>query len=224
MFNRELLAELLEKAKGNRYIEWYAKESGVSRPYISHLINMKLDKPPKPDIIKKLASAAHNNVSYEQLMSACGYIDEKPFVSSNITLLKGAMTEEEFIKDMAEKLNNMDISESLTPKLLKQLEQGKKEPQLAVVQMLALYAGVNRSFFYRCNTEETLKQEQKDNRYTYDNVNKISTEAIELAKDICRSEINLELLREILNDKNGEKYIKYALLLKRKGVDFGSTP
>ena len=73
-FNKEYFAKILDSAKGNRTNQQYADDSGVSRSYISLLLNLKREDPPTPDILKKLACAAHNNVTYAQLMTAAGYV------------------------------------------------------------------------------------------------------------------------------------------------------
>lgn len=75
MFDKKEFRLLLEKALGNRTKTEYAQASGVNRTYISKLLNEKLDNPPTPDIIKRLANVAHNGITYEQLMKAAGYLD-----------------------------------------------------------------------------------------------------------------------------------------------------
>lgn len=56
VFDKALLAKILFKARGERNSEEYARDSGVSRSYISMLLNGKRDDPPTPDILKKLAA------------------------------------------------------------------------------------------------------------------------------------------------------------------------
>lgn len=74
MFNKLKFADLLLKAIGDRTASAYAEITGVNRTYISKLLNEKLDNPPGPDILNKLASAAHGGVTYEELMNAAGYL------------------------------------------------------------------------------------------------------------------------------------------------------
>lgn len=54
----------------------FSQKSGINRTYISQYINMKLDEPPKPKILEKLANASSNTTSYHELMQVCGYIYE----------------------------------------------------------------------------------------------------------------------------------------------------
>jgi len=75
LFDKVHFKNILETALGKRTKEEYSKDSGVSRGYISKCINMKISNPPSPEILKRLASKAHNNVTYEDLMRAAGYID-----------------------------------------------------------------------------------------------------------------------------------------------------
>jgi transcriptional regulator with XRE-family HTH domain len=75
-FDKEKFAFLLNKARGNRSINQYALHSGVTAAHISRLSRGLLDSPPTPQTIKKLAEHAHNNVTYEELMAAAGYLQE----------------------------------------------------------------------------------------------------------------------------------------------------
>jgi hypothetical protein len=79
-FNKELFAELLNKAKGDRSINNYALKSGVTAAHISRLLRSLLDTPPMPDTIKKLSDHAHNDVHYNDLMSAAGHFDKDIYV------------------------------------------------------------------------------------------------------------------------------------------------
>lgn len=73
-FDKEEFAHLLEKAKGNRSINSFANETGVSAAHISRFLRQMIDAPPSPETISKLASKAHNEVSYSDLMVAAGHI------------------------------------------------------------------------------------------------------------------------------------------------------
>ena len=73
-FNKEEFATLLDKAKGDRSINQYANETGVSSAHISRFLRQLLDAPPSPETISKLASKAYNEVSYRDLMAAVGHI------------------------------------------------------------------------------------------------------------------------------------------------------
>lgn len=76
-FNKEKFAELLSLAKGSeRSINQYGLHSDISPAHISRLLRGKLDTPPSPETIKKLADKAHNGVTYQDLMEAAGHLGE----------------------------------------------------------------------------------------------------------------------------------------------------
>lgn len=78
MFDKNKFAKIIKDIKAN-YIsqEEFAKKSGIGRTYLSQYMNMKLDKPPKPEILEKLANASCNITNYNELMNICGYLDEE---------------------------------------------------------------------------------------------------------------------------------------------------
>ena len=53
-FDKAFFAKVLDLAKGDRTKQQFSDDSGVSRPYISMLLNLKREEPPTPDILKKL--------------------------------------------------------------------------------------------------------------------------------------------------------------------------
>lgn len=74
MFDKKKFREVLRIARGKRDNQQYADESGVSRTYISNYMNLKRESPPSVEVLKMLASAAHNGVSFQDFMVAAGYI------------------------------------------------------------------------------------------------------------------------------------------------------
>ena len=76
MFDQKLFSEILQKIS-NSYssITEFSDKSGVNRTYLSKYINMKLNSPPTPKILNKIASNSNGIISYAQLMEVCGYID-----------------------------------------------------------------------------------------------------------------------------------------------------
>lgn len=69
----ERFIDLLTKAQGNRTRTQFAKDCGISLPHLSKLINNRIEKPPIPSTLKKLADHAANGVTYEELLDAVGY-------------------------------------------------------------------------------------------------------------------------------------------------------
>lgn len=76
-FNKEEFASLLERAKGERSINNFAAETGVSAAHISRFLRLMIASPPTPETISKFAAKAHNEVSYQDLMVAAGHIAKK---------------------------------------------------------------------------------------------------------------------------------------------------
>lgn len=77
VFNKESFALLLERSKGDRSINQYANETGVSAAHISRFLRQMIDAPPTPETISKLAAKAYNEVTYQDLMVAAGHLAEQ---------------------------------------------------------------------------------------------------------------------------------------------------
>lgn len=75
MFNKNEFSNILKKI-GDTYSSQteFSKKSKIGRTYISQYINKKIDFPPKPSILKKIADSSNGITNYEILMETCGYI------------------------------------------------------------------------------------------------------------------------------------------------------
>lgn len=83
MFNKELFSAILSKINSTYdSMTEFGKKAGLDRSYISKYINRKLNNPPTPKILEKIANVANGITTYEELMVICGYID--PPVSAYI--------------------------------------------------------------------------------------------------------------------------------------------
>ena len=75
MFDKEafskIIQDIINKYESQRE---FAKISSINRTYISQYINMKIDSPPKPEMLKRLANKSKGVVDYNTLMKVCGYI------------------------------------------------------------------------------------------------------------------------------------------------------
>ena len=80
MFNKDLFSKKLSLIN-NTYNSMtdFAKKATFDRTYISKYINKKLDNPPTPKILEKIAIASNGITSYEELMQLCGYINLSSF-------------------------------------------------------------------------------------------------------------------------------------------------
>ena len=75
MFDKEKFSYILQKITDTyTTISEFSEKSEVNRTYLSKYINMKLDNPPTPKILMKIAINSNGIVSYNNLMNICGYI------------------------------------------------------------------------------------------------------------------------------------------------------
>lgn len=113
MFNKFLFANILSKINSTYdTMTDFAKKADLDRTYISKYINCKLDNPPSPEILKKIADASNSTISYYELMEMCDYID----LSSVFLLNNGFETNlcywnKEDLKDIG--FSNEDIKQLL---------------------------------------------------------------------------------------------------------------
>lgn len=85
MFKKEIFSNILSKIKETyKSIADFADNASLDRSYLSKYINLKLDNPPSPEILKKIASASHGITSYYELMEICDYVDLSSVFSSQI--------------------------------------------------------------------------------------------------------------------------------------------
>ncbi len=77
MFDKIKFAKILSNIN-NTYntMTEFAEKTGVNRTYLSQYINLKLDSPPSPKILMKIANSSNKATNYEELMLACGYLEK----------------------------------------------------------------------------------------------------------------------------------------------------
>lgn len=76
-FNPTNFATLLGEAKGKRTQQQFAMDCGLSLSFISKYLTLKMDTPPVPKTLRKIADCASNDVTYELLLEAAGYNPQK---------------------------------------------------------------------------------------------------------------------------------------------------
>lgn len=85
MFNKKIFSDILSKINSTySTMTDFAKKASFDRTYISKYINMKLDNPPTPKILEKIANASNGITSYYELMSVCDYIRTPDLFSDEI--------------------------------------------------------------------------------------------------------------------------------------------
>lgn len=80
MFDKNKFAQILKNINETYNSQRdFAKKSEINRTYLSQYMNMKLNEPPKPKTLEKIAKSSHGITNYRELMNVCGYItDLKP--------------------------------------------------------------------------------------------------------------------------------------------------
>ena len=112
MFDKNKFAKIIRNIKESyESQEEFAKKSGIGRTYLSQYMNAKLDTPPKPKTLEKLADASHGITTYEELMIICGYIYQP--VSAYIDFAPDEL--KKTLQFLVSYINNNNVSiESLT--------------------------------------------------------------------------------------------------------------
>lgn len=75
MFDKIKFAKILSDIN-NSYdtMTEFAQKSGVNRTYLSQYINQKLDAPPSPKVLMKIARNSKGITTYDSLMNICGFL------------------------------------------------------------------------------------------------------------------------------------------------------
>lgn len=71
-YNKEKFTELLDLAIGSRTKKDFAKISGIPATHLSRMVSASCDSVPSTDTLLKIAAHAENNVTYDELLDACG--------------------------------------------------------------------------------------------------------------------------------------------------------
>ena len=85
MFDKQKFSEILTQiVKQYNNISDFANISTLGRSYISKYINLKLNSPPSPKVLDKIANHSKGITNYNELMEVCGHITEKTFANNSI--------------------------------------------------------------------------------------------------------------------------------------------
>lgn len=106
MFNKNRFAQILKNISETFENQRdFSKKSEINRTYLSQYMNMKIDKPPKPEILKRIADNSKGVTTYEELMEICGYKEEslESYTYNSYNKLK------KFETFLQEKENNEDV-------------------------------------------------------------------------------------------------------------------
>jgi len=112
MFNPDLLIELIKKAQGNRSLNAFARQCGIDAGNLSRILNNKNVVAPKPDTLQKIASQSYNDVTYEDLMIASGYMTLSEDTANEQNIVSSKIKEndiEKEIEDLQKRLMNNEV-------------------------------------------------------------------------------------------------------------------
>ena len=78
MFDKKLFSKIIKNIK-DKYTsqEEFAKASNISRTYLSQYMNLKMDEVPSIKMLEKLANASKGEITFEELLIMCDYIDKE---------------------------------------------------------------------------------------------------------------------------------------------------
>ena len=110
MFDKKKFAQILKNIS-NTYENQrdFAQKSEINRTYLSQYMNMKIEKPPKPEILARLAKASNGITTYEELMTVCGHIKENDIDSYLLSML--GLTEQDLL-EFNNNLRQIGLSEN----------------------------------------------------------------------------------------------------------------
>lgn len=145
MFDAELLSNLIKQAQGDNSLNNFARNCRISSSTLSRIINNKNSCPPAPSTLQKIATVAHNGITYDELMAAAGYINsgetpiEIPSVPNTVLSQKDEKDITKRIEALKEDLLNGDglmlsgnpMSPEAIESLMEALSSGIRQAKIA---------------------------------------------------------------------------------------------
>ena len=107
-FDKKELKKIVDQAIGNLSKSKFAEKAGISRTYVSEITNMNLDNPPQPQVLKKIADNAQNNVEYKELMAAAGYLEGIYYTESAKNKIESAIKDDAELYEFWKQLSNRE--------------------------------------------------------------------------------------------------------------------
>jgi len=196
----------------------FAEKCNLSHSYIKNLEDgdprTGRDITPTLSSLEKLAPVL--GISIEDLLKEIGYINDldERFIPSNLKLVRGNKTYQEISREIS-----LKTGEKIEPDIYELLEKGKsKKPPGFLIDILARYANVHRSFFYKENNARSLTRDRINSFYAYESkkdefplfikedlrefvLNPANEEYIRLAKELSEKSIKVKLVRNTLFEK-----------------------
>jgi len=183
----------------------FAEKCNLSHSYIKNLEDgdprTGKDIMPTLNSLEKLAPVL--GMTVEEMLKEIGFIQQSGggFEPSNLKLIRGDKSYEELCEEVKRK-----TGEKIAPSVYEALEKGQEaNPSSFIINLLAKYANVDASFFYRKKTAkvEESPRNTPDIQYT--------------AREEAAPCIQEDLLEFALNPEN-EEYIRLAKELHDKNI------
>lgn len=187
----------------------FSEKCGLSHTYIKNLeeTDPRTGKEIVPTVesLDKIARAL--NMTLEELLKEIGYIKKDTsikFEGSNLKTIRGSKSYKDITDDIFSKTNR-----KIDPTVYEDIEKGNDEhPSPILVDILANYIGVDRSFFYRRNNSDDLRRAQLSEPYRiYDDRKKGPLD-----------HIKNEELKEFIGNPENLDYLLLAKELKSKKI------
>lgn len=163
---------------------------------------------PDYEILKKLADYFGVSIDYILGRSNCRDLNALT-VGNNIDLIKGNFTYKELSQDISEKVGAL-----IFPDMLEKYAKGERMPFVGTIKILAKYAKVRDSFFYRYNTPETYEKEKE--LYLRELSQQQEAEKVEETSNIL--DIFDDELRKWIVKESSIPYIKLAKEIQDAGL------
>ncbi|OPZ94973.1 MAG: HTH-type transcriptional regulator Xre [Firmicutes bacterium ADurb.Bin419] len=163
---------------------------------------------PDYEILKKLADYFGVSIDYILGRANCRDLNALT-VGSNIDLIKGNFTYKELSQDISARVGAL-----IFPDMLELYAKGERMPFVGTIKILAKYAKVRDSFFYRFNTPESYEKEKE--LYILEVSQQKQTEKVEESTttlDIFGDDLKNWILRE-----SSISYIKLAKEIQEAGL------
>lgn len=199
MFNKENFSNILKEINSTySSMTEFAEKASFDRTYISKYINMKLDNPPTPKILEKLANASNGITSYYELMKICDYID-----LTATFLLSKEHKDTNFCYWNKEDLKDMGFDEIDVNKL--SYLSNNNGSAKAISDILSKYPdALLEQFYNKCIGQTNLKKEEKKQFDYHKRLLDIikNNHFVFYSNDLYENEINNSIpLTELYKDK-----------------------
>lgn len=189
----------------------FAKIANFDRTYISKYINQKLDNPPTPKILKKIADASKGVTTYDELMETCGYIDiyqnHLVKILNELCHIKFSLNSFDIFVKYAYGLYINNTDNRLLLKNLSQSELDSLDKFLQIIKNEYYYKKSNEN--NSSNIKLWISNILKEIKQNKNNIINCYDGDIIMIKDLKLSELTKDELEEV------KKYIDY-LISKRK--------